>query len=303
MPTLEIVDTLPPTKPADLPAIWSEFRAKAEALKTTAETLTVTSLDDKANMRLARSTRLSLRDIRLGFTRVHKELKADALETCKRLDEEKRTLLALVEPLESRMLYMEQFEERVEAEAKSQRQHQREEALKPYNVDMGLYADLGAMSEEQWSTVLLNAQDNHKRALEAAEAAAEVERERAKRQAEIEAENAKLRAENAKKDAEQAAERARLAALAKVEAEKVAALEAEMRAKEAAERAAREVEAEAKRKAEAAPDREKLLKMAEQLESMTAPECTTDAGKDLVMKIGGKVQWLVAWIKEEVNKL
>jgi hypothetical protein len=73
---MEIVTTIPAD--AKTVGIWSKFRADAEKLKTTATTLTVTSLDDKANMRLARQTRLSLREIRLGLTATHKEEPAAA---------------------------------------------------------------------------------------------------------------------------------------------------------------------------------------------------------------------------------
>lgn len=301
LPPLEIVATVPAE--AKTVGIWSQFRAKAEALKTTAETLTVTSLDDKANMRLARQTRLSLREIRLGLTATHKELKAEALKTCNELDREKRELLALIEPLEERMKYMEDFEERVEAEARSQRQHQREDLLKPYNVDMGMFANLGDMSEAQWEAALAAAQDMHRRAQEAAEIERQQAEERARRQAEIEAENAKLRAEAAERDREQAAERARLAALAKLEADKAAALEREARAKEAAERAKAEAEAEAKRKAESAPDKEKIMKLADALNEYPLPECVTEGGKATVNAIAGKLAWLAAWIREEGGKL
>lgn len=301
LPPLEIVATVPAE--AKTVGIWSQFRAKAEALKTTAETLTVTSLDDKANMRLARQTRLSLREIRLGLTATHKELKAEALKTCNELDREKRELLALIEPLEERMKYMEDFEERVEAEARSQRQHQREDLLKPYNVDMGMFANLGDMSEAQWEAALAAAQDMHRRAQEAAEIERQQADERARRQAEIEAENAKLRAEAAERDREQAAERARLAALAKLEADKAAALEAAAKEKEAAERAKAEAEAEAKRKAEAAPDKEKLIAMIGTIQHLPTPACATEAGKAVSKALCEKLNWLAAWLETEVEKL
>ena len=95
-------------KPADGLKVWSEFREKAIKLKTTAETLTVTDVSQVSEMKLARATRLSIRDLRLGFTATHKELKAEALETCQMLDKEKRELLALCEPLEARLLEQEQ---------------------------------------------------------------------------------------------------------------------------------------------------------------------------------------------------
>lgn len=301
LPPLEIVATVPTD--AKTVGIWSEFRAKAEALKTTAETLTVTSLDDKANMRLARQTRLSLREIRLGLTATHKELKAEALKTCNELDREKRELLALIEPLEERMKYMEDFEERVEAEARSQRQHQREELLRPYNVDMALFASLGDMTEAQWEAALAAAQDMHRRAEEVAEIERRQAEERARRQAEIEAENAKLRAEAAERDREQAAERARLAALAKLEADKAAALEAAAKEKEAAERAKAEAEMEAKRKAEAAPDRDKLMAFADSLARLPKPTCSTEAARAINKMLEQKLEWLAAWIKEEARKI
>lgn len=52
---------------------FDHFKAELEKLKATAETLTVTSIDDKAGMKLARATRLTFRELRVSITHRHKE--------------------------------------------------------------------------------------------------------------------------------------------------------------------------------------------------------------------------------------
>lgn len=67
--TLELAPAQTPVeqmKRADLPVIWDGFRAQAEKLKTTAETLTITDISQTAEMKIARTTRLALKEIRVG---------------------------------------------------------------------------------------------------------------------------------------------------------------------------------------------------------------------------------------------
>ena len=59
---------------------------------------------------------------------------------------------------------MEDFEERVEAEARSVTTPAR--GLKPCNVDMSMFANLGDMTEAQWEAALTAAKDMHRQARE-----------------------------------------------------------------------------------------------------------------------------------------
>ncbi len=112
--------------------VWKSYRQRMNELLPVAKSLTVTSAEEKDKMALARTTRMSLRDIRLAIADTHKELKADALKKGQALDKEKRELLAIIEPLETRLLQQEQFEALQLADAKMRLQQEREDMLKPY---------------------------------------------------------------------------------------------------------------------------------------------------------------------------
>ena len=108
-PNLEVM------KRADLPAIWSDFRDKIAALKSTAETLTVTSEDDRAEMKLARQTRLNLREIRIAVESRRKELGEDALRRKQSIDADAKAIKDAIEPMEARLLECEEYAERAMA--------------------------------------------------------------------------------------------------------------------------------------------------------------------------------------------
>lgn len=145
-------------KRADLPAIRQTFLAQVAALKTTAETLTVTDATQLREMKLARETRLSLRDIRLEITSRHKEMKADILARGQELDAFKRELLAVIEPLELRLEEQEKFADRAEAARLAQLARERQKLLAKYDVlDTGV--DLGSLSAAAFDAMLLGAKN------------------------------------------------------------------------------------------------------------------------------------------------
>ena len=135
-----------PTKRADLPTIWEGYHKQALALLPTAEGLTVTDESDSANMRLARQTRLALREIRLAVEKKRKELTDEHLRTKQRIDKDAKALKDFIEPLEERLLYQEQFAERQEEARRLHLTHEREAALSPYEVDLSALAPLGTMT-------------------------------------------------------------------------------------------------------------------------------------------------------------
>src|SRR5688572_22665268 len=80
--------------------VWDDYKQQAEKLKATAETLTVTNVSQVAEMKLARATRLTIKDLRVAITHKHKELKAGVLEEGRKIDAGKNELLKVLEPLE-----------------------------------------------------------------------------------------------------------------------------------------------------------------------------------------------------------
>lgn len=240
-------------KRADLPVIWGEFRTKVEALKKTAETLTVTSVDDKEGMKLARVTRLALKNARVDIDAKRKELGEEALRRKQKIDSDAKELRDIIEPLEERLLEQEKFAERAEETRKVELKASREKELALFGADTQ-FVNLSEMPEEQYETFYNNAQAGYRSKL-AAEKKAEEDRI-AKEKADAE-ERERIRVENErlKKEAAERDEKARKDRVA-AEAERVR-LELENAekariAKEAADKEADRIRAEAAKAAEVA---------------------------------------------------
>lgn len=271
--TLELVPQSEelPEKRADIPAIWQGFRSQAEKLKLTAETLVVTDVSQKAEMKLARATRLELRQLRIAVEAKRKELGDEALRQKQRIDGDARILKELIEPLEERLLEQEQFAERKEAERIASLIADRKNQLSAYINDTSGF-NLGEMTEEAFIALHDSLKASHKAKL--AEAA-RVEAERiAKEKAEAEErERIRLENERLKKEAaerELAAKKEREAAAAALAEQKRIADE-----KAAAERKRVEAEqaaAEAKAKKEREAAEEAARKERAQLEAIAAEE-------------------------------
>jgi hypothetical protein len=263
--TIELVTETPAleTMPrADLPAIWEDYRAKLEKLKATAETLTVTDVSQKAEMKLARTTRLLLKDLRVDVEKRRKELGEAALRTKQKIDEQAKTIKELIEPLEARLLEQEQFAEALEAKAKEETRLARVELISPFG-DPKFYS-LADMTPEAFDTLLAGLkaskaakEEEDRKAKEAAEAKAKAEAEERER---VRLENERLKAEAAEKEKELKAERERVAK-EQAEAAAKAAAEAkkqreELEAKAKAEREALEAQAKVEREAAAQKSKE-----------------------------------------------
>lgn len=260
-------DAVVPTKRADLPVIWEDYRAQLEKLKITAETVNVTDASDKAGMKLARTTRLELKNVRVAIEKKRKELGEDALRQKQRIDNGARELTALIEPLEARLLEQEEFSERAEAARKEALANERVALLRPLGTDCSLY-NLRDMEQPAFDELLAGLKAAQEAKIAAAKKVEEDRITREKAEAEererMRVENERLRKEAEEKEAALKAERERVAAEQKAAAEKAAAekraleekarkereaAEAELRA--AAEKARKEREAlEAKAKAE-----------------------------------------------------
>lgn len=246
------------------------FREKVEKLKATAETLTVTDASDRAGMSLARTTRLALKEVRVAITHRHKELKENILVEGRKIDAGKNELLALIEPLESRLEEQEKFIERETARIAEEKRTARAAELSPY-LSAPVAVDLGTMTDEAYASMLQDAKDaqaariaREKREREEAEAKAKAEAE--------ERERIRLENERLKKEAESAAaEKARLdkqladerkAAEERARKEREAAEAVLAKEREEAARLAREAkakaDAEAKKLRDEAAERERV---------------------------------------------
>jgi hypothetical protein len=77
-------------------------------------------------------------------------------------------------------------------------------------------------------------------------------------------------------------------------------LERELAAKKAAEEAKAKAEAEAIKKAAQAPDKEKLLLIAESVRSIKMPSVSTDEAKRILADISTKRDNFAKWIENQI---
>lgn len=246
------VTTLASAKPVE-----DEFKplvAEVERLKATAETLEVTDENDKRGMKLARETRLTLREIRIGVEKRRKQLKEDYLRKGQRIDLAAKEITKLIEPLEARMLEQEQYAERRLAERQAKLQEERVADLQALGAPAHMIVQgLGTLTDQEWEIL--------RKDVEAVQAARLAEAKRI--------EEERIAREKAEAEERERKERELAEAKANAEAERKAREAAEAAAKAERERAeAERLEAERKAKAERerleAERREVELKAAEE---------------------------------------
>jgi hypothetical protein len=272
------VKGLEPASALQLRETFASFFEQVDGWAAKAAAIKVTSVDQKREMKLARESRLALREIRVNAEKARKRLKEDSLRMGKAIDGLANVIKSEIEPIEEYLREQETFAERAEAARIEALRAARAAELAAVGVVAG--EPLGELSEEAWAERIGAARAAHEAALEqarlaevarAAEAerlAAERERERAEA-ARVAAENAKLRAEAAERDREAA----RVAAEREQErAKDAAALRAEREAAEAALRAERDAaaRAEQERDREAAKLRAEAERIARELEAAKA---------------------------------
>lgn len=231
--------------------------------------LSVTDVSQKREMKLARESRLALKEIRCNADRQRKKLKEESLRRGKAIDGIYNVLEYLVAPLEEQLLAMEQFAERKEAARLDEQLVERQKALTYFGFPAMDTGALRTMADEDFQKLLADAQ----MMAEAKQREAErVELERlAKERAEAEerqrlaAENARLQAEAAAREAQLLAERQAAEQAAKVAAEAAAAEKRAALAKAKEERLAAEAKARAEaaeREAQAKVERDAAAKVA-----------------------------------------
>lgn len=263
---------LEPSSAAQLRALFVPFLAQAEEWEARAKAIVVTAVTQKREMKLARESRLALREIRCEVENVRKTAKADALSRGKAIDGIANAIKGVIEPLEAHLQEQEDFAKRYEAAEREKLRAARAEALVAYGGLVEACGDLGTMPEDIWAATLENARVVHEAKLEEArrqeairveaarieaeqreaarQAAIKAEAERVAREKALAEEAAKLRAEAAERERQAAAERKRVEEERAAERAKA---KAEADAREAALRAEHErIQAKVRADAEAA---------------------------------------------------
>lgn len=302
------------TKMSDLLAKFAEPFQQAQYIINESKGITVTSEDQKAEMEEARVARLELKRLRVDTEHTRKELKEQSLREGKAIDGMANIIKAMIIPTEEYLESQEKFAERLAAERYAHRCAERKSQLEKYVTDPTYfkYEDLGDEEFKALIQQLVDAkaarEEAERKAKEVAEAEAKrLEEERVAREKAAAAEAERMRKENEKLRSEAIAREAELAeqraieekrqAVERAEQEKKLAAEqakaAEERAKreaiEAEQRRQAEVEAKAKAQAEEeqrqallAPDKEKLVKFADDIERIQLPAVANrEAGKVL----------------------
>jgi hypothetical protein len=335
---LKLDEGLTPDTAQSLRAAFEGYFTAADEWRQKALGIQITRPDQFREMKLARETRLALREIRINAEKTRKALKEDSLRKGKAIDGIYNMLAFAVEPLEKHLLEQEQFIQRIEEQRKAKLKADREAELIPLGVDVTLY-QLGEMDDATFGQLLETNRLAFNARQEAARKAEQerIERERkeaeerAAREAAAAAERERLRAENERLAREKAeaerkaieesqrmaaefrerraseekarAEREAAEAQARAEREAREKAEAELRAKQEAEEKARQEQEAAARAAAAAPDREKLIALAKAIRELPVPELQSEIGKGIVNLIRDQVEKFAKWIETQTTKL
>lgn len=307
----------------------NNWREKAQGLVITDETQT-------REMAMAREARLALKEIRVNANKTRKALKEDSLRYGKAVQGVYNVIEYLVVPIEKHLEEQEKFIERKEAERKAKLKESRELELRPYSEFLILGADYGEMSEEDFRKALngakLQFQAKIKAEKEAEEARIAKEKAEKEEQERIKKENEKLKAEakerekeaklaekqRAKEEAdrikkEQEAQKAqaekerkeREAYAAKLEAERKERekVEAELRAKNEKEEAEEKARKLAERKAKNASDKEKLILLAQAIQTLKFPEVQGEDSAKILVSVQELLYKTSKFILDNTEKL
>lgn len=275
---LQIVEAkLPAADAATIETTFLPFFTQAREWKSKAEALVVNSPDEKEKMKEARKARLILKDIRVNVEKRRKELKEDSLRKGKTIDAVANIIKGIIEPIEDHLDRQEKFVELQEQQRKQELRERRSAELIALNVDITIYANLGEMPEEGYQKLLESSRNTFNLTKEAA-VKAEAERVAKEKADAEERERIRLENERLKKEAEAKEAEARKEREAKEKAER------ELREKREEEaRLAREHQ-EAEAKAKRAPDKEKLLVLAEAISDVKMPEVDSPEARAIIAR-------------------
>ena len=265
--------------------------AEAKSLVVQSQGITVTDASQLTQMKLARTVRLALRDVRVRADKERKAMKEDSLRRGKAIDGVYNVLAYLVDPVEEKLEAAEKFAERIEAERKAKLKADREEALRPFGVNTAFY-DLANMPADAWNGLFAGAVAADKAKKEAA-AKADAERiAREKVEAEererVRLENERLKREAFEREKLAQAEREQAAAEKRAAEEKARiereALEAAMAKQRAEAKAAADAAAEEARKIKAEADRLAKIAADKAMAEREAAEAKARAEQEAIRK-------------------
>lgn len=311
------------------------FFNEVESVKDTINGINITSIDQVKEMQQAREIRLEIRRKRLKARDIVKDqrLKIKTAMSDFTLQDKLwlkafQMLEATCDNLETKCEDKEKFAERYEAEQKQLRYESRVNKLHQYGTDPSIYA-LSDMSDEAFEKLLENERLAYNAKIEA-EKKAELQRvaeEKAEkeRQEEIKKENERLKTEAIEKERLANIEQEkREKELAKERAEQQKKLDAERKAREQAEakiKAEKEAQAkkeaiekarldeikkqqeEAERQKLLAPDKDKLMELAQIIDKIQLPAVSSKEANSVVRATEEMLGKVTNYIREKAKTL
>ena len=154
---------------------FGNYFAIAAEWEKKAQTLVVTDVGQKTEMKMAREARLFLKEKRVDIEKTRKVLKEQSLREGQTIDSIAKILTNLISPIETHLEAQERFAEIQEAKRVAALKLVREAEVLPYIEFLPMVMELGTMSEEDYGK-LLNGAKLQKQAKEDAERKAEEER-------------------------------------------------------------------------------------------------------------------------------
>lgn len=304
------------------------FFERAEDWKRKAEALVVTDASQINEMKMARTARLALKEIRVNANKTRKALKEDSLRYGKAVQGVYNVIEYLIAPIENHLQNQEDFVVLQEAKRKAELKASREMELLPLAEFVPPGLNFGEMSEEDYCKILNGAKLQLHARVKAEAERIEKEKAEAEERERVRLENERLKAEAEAREKQLAEERARAeaerkaleekaqkekaAADAKLKAEREARekLEAELKAeaerivrakREAEAKAAAELKAkqDAKRRAKAAPDKAKLNDFAKMLDELTLPEIKSEEAQKVLTDVKTLLSKVSNFIREK----
>lgn len=311
------------------------FFQEVDSVKTTIEGIVITRPDQVEEMRQAREIRLEIRRKRLDARDIVKEQREKIKSAMSDFTLQDKLWLkafqmleATCDNLETKCEDKEKFAERYEAEQKQLRYESRVNKLHQYGTDPSIYS-LAEMSDESFEKLLenerlaYNARIETQKKLEEEQIARE--KAEAEKQEEIRRENEKLKAEAIEKERVANIEREkREKELAKERAEQQKKLDAERKARELAEAKIKaEKEAQAKKEAEEkfrldalkkqqdeearqkllAPDKDKLMELAQMIDKIQLPAVSSKEANSVVRATEDMLGKVTNYIREKAKSL
>jgi Asp-tRNA(Asn)/Glu-tRNA(Gln) amidotransferase A subunit family amidase len=297
---------------------FSEFFTTAQQWADKAQELVVTDSSQTDLMKQAREARLALKDIRVKADKARKELKADSLKYGNTVQAVYNSIEGIISPIEEHLEKQEKFAEIQRQKEMDELRVKRETETEPYRDFLPWGVDLSRMPEEEYRKLFDMVVDQFaKRQAEQErinQEKIEQERKEAEERERIRLENERLRKENEEKErilaeerkaAEEQAEKTRKEAEERLRIEREARekAEAEIQAKADSERREAEEQKRAEKKAAAAPDKEKLLFLAQTIDELKLPTLSTPVAASILQSVTVLLNKVTNYIRANTDLL